>query len=317
MTKKALDVLCVGLMFCDIIAKPLDRDIFEKDSQMLDTFKFASGGDALNAAINMSRLGLKTALAGKTGSDMMGNFLCDAVAKSGIDATYIKQNPDASTATSLVLIEHNGERHFACYGNANNFLTPDDIPDDLLKDSYIVHLGSAMALINFEGKSLADFFRKAQQNGALTSMDVTWDGCGKWLEKIEEALFYTDIFMPSLNEAQMITGLDKPDDMVDFFRKYGIKKLVIKLGEEGSLVTDFNETFLIPAFRDINVVDTTGAGDAYVSGFLTGIIHGKSLYDCGIFGTAVAAFCVTEAGAVTGVKGFDETTEFINSRKGT
>jgi len=315
MKNKSIDVLCVGLMFCDIVAKPVDNDIFEKDSQMLDDLKVASGGDAFNAAVNLSKLGVKVALVGRTGKDMMGDFLLNAAVDNKISTDLIKQVTGVSTATSIVLVDRNSERHFLVYGDANNTLSPDDISDDLLKSASIVHLGSAMALVNFEGKSLVDFFQKAQKAGALTSMDVTWDGSGLWLSRIEEALYFTDIFMPSLNEAKMITGLDKPEEMVLFFKKFGIKKLVIKLSENGSLVTDFNETFMIPAYRNINVVDTTGAGDAYVSGFLTATLKNKSLYECGVFGTATAAFCVTQPGATTGVKGFDETMDFIKNQK--
>jgi sugar/nucleoside kinase (ribokinase family) len=315
MYKKTLDVLCVGLMFCDIIARPVSKKIFDMDSQMLDTLTVASGGDSLNVAVNLSKLGLKTALIGMTGKDMMGDFLCSAAAQSGIDTTYIKQRKQCTTATSIVLVEKNGERHFAVAGNANNSLTSGDIPDSVLQNAKIAHLGSAMALPGLEGDVLCGLFKKAQAYGTATSMDVTWDGSGKWLARIEEALYHTDYFMPSQQEAQLISGKKTPEEIAGFFKKFGIKRLAIKLGDKGCFVTDYTQTFTIPSFKVKNAIDTTGAGDAFVSGFLTATLHGKSLYECGVIGNAVAAYSVQEAGATTGVKSWDETIEFIDKSR--
>ena len=314
MNEKTLDVLSVGLMFCDIIIKPVSKEIFDMDSQVLDTLKFASGGDAFNAAVNMSKLGLKVALAGMIGNDMQGKFLNEEAIKSGIDTTHIKQNESASTATSIVIVENNGERHFAVHGNANNFLTPECVPDTALESASIVHIGSAMALPGLEKQALSDFFRKAKTAGAYTSMDLTWGGDGNWLERIEDALYHTDFFMPSIQEAQHVSGLKEPKDMAEFFKKYGFKALVIKLGDKGCFITDYSQSFTIPAFNVPNAVDTTGAGDSFVSGFLASKIRGKDLYECGVIGNAVAAFCVQEAGATTGIKNWDETMKYIKNK---
>ena len=316
MSKKTLDVLCIGLMCCDIIAKPLGKDIFDIDTHRLDTLKITSGGDALNAAVNMTKLGLKVALIGRTGKDMMGDFICTEAARFGVDIKYIKKSENTSTSTSIVLVEENGERHFAAHGSSNATLVPDDIDDNALKTSRIVHLGSSMALPGLDGKALADIFQKAKTAGAVTSMDATWDSSGKWLSRIDDALYHTDYFMPSILEAKQITGLLKTGDIAEFFRKYNLKTLVIKLGEEGCFVTNYQESFTIPAFRNVTAVDTTGAGDAFVSGFLTGIIRGLSLYDSAQAGNAVAALSVTQAGATTGVRDWNETMTFIESELG-
>ena len=155
-------------------------------------------------------------------------------------------------------------------------------------------------------------FKKAKSLGKITSMDVTWDSSGKWLEKIDNALYYTDIFIPSYDEAKKITGLDNPEEMKEFFRKYGFKILVIKLGAEGCYISDFSNEYRIKTYNNVKVVDTTGAGDAFVSGFLTGIINGLSLYDSGVLGNAVASQCVMELGATNWNKTLNEVKAFIN-----
>lgn len=306
-----MDVLCVGLMVCDIIIKPVDKNVFDVDSTRLETLKMASGGDSLNTAINMAKLGICVGLVGKVGNDVFGEYLINEARKYDVITGGIIKSDEYSTSTSIVLVDKSGERHFAYYGKANDSLCVKDIDSNLLNETNMVHVGSAMALNNLDGSGITELFKMAKSLGKLTSMDVTWDSSGKWLEKIEDALHYTDIFMPSYDEAKKITGLDKPEDMKEFFRNYGLKILVVKLGAEGCYISDFSSEYRIKPFKNVKVIDTTGAGDAFVSGFLTGIIKDFSLYDSGVLGNAVASQCVMELGATSWKKTLNEVSAFI------
>jgi sugar/nucleoside kinase (ribokinase family) len=306
-----MDILCIGLMVCDIIIKPVNNKVFDVDSTRIDSLKIASGGDAFNAAINMAKLGLDVGLVGKVGNDALGKYLVSEAEKSGIYSVGILKSDQMSTSTSIVMVEDSGERHFIYYGEANDSLCINDIDLNLLKNTKIVHLGSAMALNRLDGSGIAELFKKAKEAGAITSMDVTSDTSGKWIEKIDEALYYTDIFMPSLHEAQMISQKENPEEMKMFFSKYGLKILAVKMGNQGCFVTDFKERFTIKTFEKTKVIDTTGAGDAFVSGFLAGTIRQFNIYDRGILGNAVASNCVTRIGATAGTGTWDETMKYI------
>lgn len=308
-----MDVVCIGLLVCDIIAKPVERTIFAKDLVRPDFFKILPGGDSLNAAVNMSKLGLDVALVGVVGKDPLGEFLLEEASSNGVNIKGVVKSEKFATSTSLVIVEECGERHFVYYGEANDNLSIEDIDFDCISDTKIVHIGSAMALKTMDGSGIANLFKWAKASGKITSMDVTFDSSGKWLEKIEEALYFTDIFMPSYNEAKMISGADSTSGMRDFFKNYGLKVLAVKLGEKGCYVTDFNNEYHINVIDNINVVDTTGAGDAFVSGFLTGMIKELNLYECGLLGNSVAAHCVTEIGATSGTKSLSNTLDFIKN----
>lgn len=308
-----MDVLCIGLMVCDVIIKPIDLSVFQRDSIRLETLKIASGGDALNASINLAKLGIHVGLVGKVGNDALGKYLIGEADCFGVNTGAVLKAEDCATSTSIVLLEESGERHFAYYGKANDSLVEQDIPVNLLESAGIVHIGSAMALESLDGSGAAKLFQRTKSLGKTTSMDVTWDSSGRWLKKIEETLHYTDIFMPSYNEAQLITGLKQPEQMRGFFQKYGLGILVVKLGAEGCYVTDFNNEYYIKTFKSVKAVDTTGAGDAFVAGFLTGIIKGWDLYECGVLGNATASNCVMEFGATTGTKSLEATMKFIKS----
>lgn len=306
-----MDILSVGLMVCDIIIKPIDEAVFSADSARLDTLKILAGGDGLNVAINMAKLGNSVGLVGRTGNDKLGELLVSEAERYGINTSSVIKSDDYATSTSIVMVEKSGERHFAYYGMANDSLSIRDVNEALIDASKIVHVGGAMALSSLDGRGLAELFKKAKALGTRTSMDVTWDSSGRWLEKIEEALYYTDIFMPSYNESRMISGCETPIEMRSFFKKYGIRIFVVKLGADGCYVTNFKDEYFIETFKNVTVVDTTGAGDAFVSGFLTGVGKGWDIYRCGTFGNAVAALCVTGLGATAGTKTLNEVMEFI------
>lgn len=310
-----MDVLCIGLMVFDIIIKPVDKNVFNVDSTRLEILKMASGGDSLNAAINMAKLGIKAGLVGKVGKDVFGEYLINEARKFDVITDGIIFSDEHSTSTGIVMVEKSGERHIAYYGKANDSLCMKDIDSALLNETNIVHVGSAMALSSLDGSGIAELFKKAKSVGKITSMDVTWDSSGTWLKKIEDALYYTDIFMPSYEEAKKITKLEKPEEMREFFRKYGLKVLAVKLGSEGCYISDFSNEYHIKTFNNVKVYDTSGAGDAFVSGFLTGITKGFSLYDCGVLGNAVASQCVMELGATSWKKSFSEIEIFIKNNK--
>ena len=306
-----MSILCAGLMVCDVIVSPIPKNIMETDSSRINTLKMASGGDALNVAVALGKLGVPVSLCGMVGSDAFGNFISDDAAKYGVDISAVIRNEKYSTSTSIVLIENAGERHFAYYGESNDALTADDILKcDLTKHKHL-HIGSAMALKSLDGDGLRDVLKQAKAKNLTTSLDVTWDSDNIWLGKIKNALPYCDYFLPSLEEAKKISSLEKIEDMKEYFKQFNIKKLVIKMGEAGSFATDFIHEYRTPIIKKGAVVDTTGAGDCYAAGFICASYYGADLQKSALFATAVASDCVMEYGANTGIKSLDETLDYL------
>ena len=292
-----MDVLSAGLIVSDIIVHPVDAGIFDMDTQVLENITFASGGDALNVATNLARLGIDTGLAGVIGDDAAGNHILSTLQSAGVNCENIIKSDKNQTSTCVVLCEKSGERHFLYYGKSNDELKQSMIPDEVFSQIKILNVGSAMALSGLDGDGLAELFRRAKKYGVTTTFDATHDNQGKWLEKIEKALEYTDVFIPSYGEAKMITGLDKPEDMAGFMKKYNLKIFGVKLGSQGCYITDFKESQIVPVFACDNVVDTTGAGDAFMSGFICGLLKGFGYIDCARLGSAVSNFCIQHFGA--------------------
>jgi sugar/nucleoside kinase (ribokinase family) len=147
-------------------------------------------------------------------------------------------------------------------------------------------------------------------------MDVTWDTTGRWLSVIEPCLPHLSFFMPSIREAERIAGTDVPEDIAAFFQEKGVGTAVVKLGEKGCYVKHGTEAGFYAAAYPTEVVDTTGAGDSFVAGFLTGVLKGWDMRSCAAFACAVAAMNIRAVGATAGIPTFDEARQFLREQKG-
>lgn len=293
---RKFDILSAGLMVYDIIISPVDETVFTKDTTQIKNVAFASGGDALNVAVGAARLGKAVCLGGIVGNDAPGKYLKEVALGDNIDISGVGTSKTSQTSVSVVLCREGGQRHFAYYGRANNEFDGSAISDALLADTSLLYIGSMMALGALEYGPLCGLFRRAKEQGCLTAMDTTWPKDGVWLEKFAGALEYTDIFVPSLYEAEQICKSSSPSEIVAFLHSQGVKIAGVKLGGDGVYI----EGEHIPAFRCDNVVDTTGAGDSFMAGFVSGISEGLSPEKAAMLGSAAANCCIRSLGAVTG-----------------
>lgn len=301
-----MDLLCVGLAVCDIIAEPVDADVFQKDTVILNHLAYMPGGDAFNVASCAARSGLSVALISCIGADPSGKMLHDSAKERGIDTRYMCIAEGEATATSVVLKDSLGERHFAYNPGANCCLCIENIPDSAIRSARHLHLGSAMLLDGLDGDGTAELFEKAHSYHVTTSMDVTFDPEGLWKEKIHKALFHTDFFLPSLEEAQKITGGETPEEIAELLSEYPLQVLVIKLGSRGCFVKTKTESFYLPPLTRGQIVDTTGAGDCFVSVFLSSMLKGFSPRQGAKYASAGAGCCISQLGADCGFQNFGE-----------
>lgn len=305
-----MDILCVGQLVADILVKPVDSVDFSIDTKRVDQISVKNGGDSLNTAIDLAKIGNRVGFAGKAGDDSFGDFLLKTMKNNNIDCRGLKIEAGASTSSCIAVISAKGERVFLYHGGTNDTFAYDDMDISLIEECRIVHVGGTFLLPRFDGEGAAKLFQVARSKNKLTSMDVTWDTTGRWLSVIKPCLRYLDFFMPSYNEAKLITGKDKPEDIASFLQNEGVGTVVVKLGKEGVYVKGKSESFRYPAYN-VKVVDTTGAGDSFVAGFLTGTLKKWSLEKCAQFASAVSAHCIQHMGATTGIPGYNDIMEFI------
>lgn len=304
-----MKILCAGMMVCDILLSPIPNDILERDSVRIGKPVISCGGDALNAAVGLAKLGEQVTIAGRIADDANGSFIRGVCSEHHISTDGITIDAEYPTAVSFALIDKAGERHFLSNKDIFGNFCSKDVPDELIRSNDMVYLGSAMTFPQMNGKGIHDLFSRAHQYGKLTAMDAAIDDeirSDDWLEELRPALSETDIFFPSYSEASLITGLDKPEQIACKFRDTGLKVFGIKLGAEGCYVTDFKTEKRIPGVPNVKVVDTTGAGDSFFAGFLCGLAHQMDPFESAAFAGIVAAKNIEKIGGTAGVPGFDE-----------
>ena len=294
-----MEVLSAGLIVSDIVVYPIDFGKFNIDTQPIENITYASGGDALNVAVNLAGLGIDAGIAGVIGNDPPGERILSVVESAGINHECMIKSKNNQTSTSIVLCKKTGEHHFIYYGKSNDEFNESMISDAVLSEIKILNVSSAMALRSLDGKGLQELFRRAKKYGVITTLDAAHDRDDKWLEKAEEAFRYTDVFFPSYDEARMITGNAQTEKMAEFMKKYGLKIFGVKLGAKGCYITNFDDGGgkIVPAFPCDNVVDTTGAGDAFMAGFICGLLKGFYYIDCALLGSAASNYCIRHFGS--------------------
>ena len=302
-----MDVLSLGIYVVDVLGRPIDQFPEKGKLALFDELEIHAGGCANNTAIALARLGIPAGAMGKIGTDVFGNLLLQTLTDNGVNTVGMQQDANASTSFTFVAIASDGERTFYHYIGANGELCEADLDWELIKTVKILHIAGALVMPSFDGAPMANVLRKAKTLGITTSLDTAYDATGKWMETLEPCLPYIDIFMPSIVEAQYLTGLSEYREITQFLRNnYNIYTIAIKMGENGSYVSTPEAEHFAPAYP-VNVVDATGAGDAYAAGFLAGTIMDWDLKATAELASATGAACVTAIGATAGIQNLEET----------
>lgn len=310
------DVTCVGILVADAIARTVDNLPESGKLELIDKLELFTGGCATSSAIDMAKLGLDIAIIGKIGNDGFGKFMSNSLKDEKVNIEGLKVDYNIGTSASMVTVDSNGERSFLHYLGANAEFVEEDINYNIIENSKIVFVAGTMLMPKFDGIQCAGFLKKAKEMGKYTVLDTAWDSKGRWMNLLKPCMEYIDLFIPSIEEAEMLSGKKEPEEIADVFLSMGVKTAVIKLGKKGCFIKDqAGEKHYIPTYTKFKAVDTTGAGDSFVAGFLTGLTKGWNLYECGKFANAVGTQCVMAAGASTGIKSFEETLLFIKNNE--
>ncbi len=306
------DVSCLGILVADIWAKPVDEWPERGRLGLVDRIGMNIGGCAANSGVDLAKLGADVAVLGKVGADGFGDFVVNVLESYGVKAAVARSERHGTSAT-MIMVDSEGERTFIHYIGANGDLRPEDLDMDVVLSSRILHFAGALVMPGFDGEPAASVMRQAREAGVMTSLDVVWDATGKWMETLEPCLREADIFLPSLAEAEQLTGEKDVERIAEVILSYGVKIVAIKMGGEGSYVRSADGRELRVPVYPVEVVDGTGSGDAYAAGFLRGLLEGWDLERCAKFAAAVGALCVTALGTIDGVRSFEETLAWLKS----
>jgi len=304
-------VVCVGILVADVLAKPVDVWPERGKLALVKTMELHTGGCAGNTAIGLARLGVESALICRVGQDGFGDYLVANAQREGVDTRGMKRDPQALTSSTMVMVHGDGERSFIHHLGANATLTDSDVDWDLVGQADILHIAGSFLMPALDGQPTARLLKEARRRGITTALDTAWDSMGHWMDLLGPALPYVDIFLPSIEEARMLTGEYEPERVAANLANRGVGLVGLKMGEHGCFVRSGSTTLSLPAYQ-IDPVDATGAGDAFVAGFLTGIVNGYDLERTARLGNAVGAMCTQAMGTTAGIRSLAETEKFMD-----
>jgi sugar/nucleoside kinase (ribokinase family) len=299
------DVVCLGILVADAIARPVERLPPRGALGLVDEISLHGGGCALNTASVLARFGLRAGAVGKVGADPLGDFLLGLLDDRGVDRRGVLRDPAARTSASIVLVDAEGERTFLHVPGASGSLRPEELDPDVVYAGRALHVAGALVLPQLDGAPTAAILAEARRAGLVTSLDTVWDATGRW-ERILPSLPHLDLLAPGMAEAAAISGERKPEAAAGWLRDRGAGAVALKLGAAGCYVSGEEFEGHVPA-PAVTVVDGTGAGDAFAAGLLYGRLAGWPLERAAAFATAAGALATTAVGAVEGVRGLEET----------
>ena len=314
MEKKEFDVISIGQIVQDILVTNIPEDAMTcgKDTFMADEILISSGGDAVNEAAILAKLGNHAALLTRLDKQAVGEMIYGDLTRQGIDTSLLIRPDDCRTFTAIVVINPKGD-HIFFDGPGHNF-TPklSDFDMSVFEKTRAVTAGSLFALGELDTDGIDQIFKKAQESGAFTVADMNFDSTGLGPHGVDKVFPYTDYLMPSFDEAEYVTGKKDPDEIADYFLAHGVKNVVLKLGGEGCFFKNAEKRFYTDPFK-IRPMDTTGCGDNFVAAFVHCLLKGMEPEECAEFACAAGALNSQGLGAHLYIESEQQILDFMKT----
>ncbi len=280
-TKKQIDILCVGEALVDFIGH--QDGVLISDTR--DYHRYL-GGSPTNVAMNTARLGLQSTLVATIGNDGLGSYIVERLNEINIDATHIKQT--TAHPTSVIFVSRSKDTpDFIPYRSADFLITEDQLPSELLQRASIFHTTCFALSKNPAQTTIIQKAKEAFALGCKLSIDINysekiWSDKANALEIIQKYCSYNPLVKISEDDIARLFGAETSHDQVfDFFHKLGVDIVCLTLGKNGvKLSQKDKELIVMPAIKINKVMDATGAGDAFWSGFLFAYLKESSIENC-------------------------------------
>ena len=284
--------LAVGVHVLDVHVRHVESIPEGSDGQVVEQIRMSPAGTAGGTGIVMAKLGASVRSVGALGSDPISAVLRDLLRAGGIDVTGLVTKRAEQTSASVLPVRPNGDRPaWHCIG-ANGAFTLDDMDLAAVDQVDLVHLGGPEFL---GGDAAAELLQRGREAGAVTSVDLLAPGDPDMLEWVGAVLPHTDYFLPNDEQLLGLTGRDSLEDAARVLLDRGVGCVAVTCGADGALVVSAAGAEKVPAF-DVEVVDTTGCGDAFSAGFLVGVVGGRTPAQAAVLGNATAAQVVGGVG---------------------
>lgn len=279
-----------------------------------ESFQTIPGGKGANQAVAAARLKANVAMIGRIGDDAFGLTLRQTLTADRIDTSALLDTPNCSSGVALIGVDATGANSITVIPAANGRLT---VADVLANKAIITAAQALVVQLETPLETIAAAIHVAQQSGVLTVLDPAPAPA----EKLPRELINVDVLSPNQTEAEALTGIAVDDwssaeDAARDLQRQGANQVVLKMGELGALVCDRDGQFQRVAAINLNVVDTTAAGDAFTAGLTVGLCEGRSLAEAARFGCLAGTLACTRFGAQPAMPTREEVESLAKTAKG-
>ena len=272
-----------------------------------------SGGSASNTAVALAHLGYAPHFFTHTGDDLWAQQLLATLSQEGVNISNIVKEEQDSVGITFLAVTPDGERTMFTYRGANSRLQPNEITPEKMAGAAMLHLSGYACLTPPQSDTAWKAVEIASELGIGVSLDIGFDPARSLGEKLLKLLPEISLLVLGEADACVIAGTSSVAEAVQFLINHGVGLVALKLGEHGCQLTTRERQVEIPGFR-VEVVDTTGAGDAFSAAMIYGRCQGWNLEEMGLFANAMGGLAATRWGAGTALPRLPEVTTFLEKQ---
>jgi sugar/nucleoside kinase (ribokinase family) len=257
-----------------------------------------SGGSGANTTVGVASLGGKAAFIGKVGNDQLGGIFRHDIRAAGVQFDIAPATTGTPTARSMILVTPDAERTMNTYLGACQELTPEDVDPHLIQRAKVTYMEGYLWDPPLAKQAFLKAARIAHDAGQEVSLTLSDSFCvGRYLTEFQDLVKnHVDILFANTSEILALWQTDDWDEAVRLTREH-CDLAALTRSEKGSVIVTADEVHEIPAWPVDRIVDLTGAGDLYASGFLYGYTHGRDFAACGRIASLAAGEVISHIGA--------------------
>lgn len=295
------EIVIIGAAIIDVLVRPVSEEVFRMGSYAAEDIRMSPGADALNEATILARMGKRIRLETVVGNDKAGRYIMEHCRDNGIEVAEECVRENLETGINVVLVEEDGKRNFLTNPKGSlRSLSLGDVHMPFPESADIICFASIFVFPKINAKELEAIFGQAKRQHKILCADMTKCKNGETVEQLASALQYVDYLLPNDEEAMLLTRTNTVEKAAEELCGAGVKNVVIKCGKEGCYVRNRQEKAgtWVPAVSGVKCIDTTGAGDSFVAGFLFALSEKKGIRDCAEYANLCGSKAVQFIGAV-------------------
>jgi sugar/nucleoside kinase (ribokinase family) len=287
--------IAMGVHVVDVLARPVQEIPEGQGGQLVEQIAITAAGSAGGTAVTLAKLGARVHSAGAIGRDALGDVLLELLRRFGVDTSLLVRRDGVQTSASVLPIRPDGSRPAFHVVGANATYNSADAPWEAIAAATHLHLGAPEFM---GGEEAAKILAYARRHGVTTSADILAPGeqAAQIVDWIGACLEHLDYLLPNDEQALALSGERDLEAACRALLARGVGCVAATAGGDGAVVVDGSGVERVPAFA-VDVVDTTGCGDAFSAGFLRGVALGRSRREAAVLGCATAALVAQGLGS--------------------